>query len=169
LPQVFQAAHLRLSAESADLFSDKLLCLIVNPLTAKRGHSVAAYRILAIDDDVELTRMIELGLAEPGSLVIQRAGDGRRGLQMAVDEQPDLILLDCDMPVMDGLDVVRQLRADARTARTPIVAMTGSWPSASRCAVMIDECNALLVKPFTMRALRDVVHAYRNTRAGEIM
>lgn len=121
---------------------------------------MAPRRVLAIDDDFQVLRIIELGLAELGHLVVLRASNGRAGATMAAADPPDLILLDCDMPTMDGLDTLRLLRASERTVRTLIVAMTGSWLSTSRCAEMMAGCNTFLVKPFTLKTLRDTVLSF---------
>ena len=127
---------------------------------------MAPYRVLLIDDDVDLSRLIQLGLTQPGDLIFRHASTGQHGVQIASDDPPDLILLDFEMPLMDGLDTLRHLRANARTARTPIVAMTGSQRSMPRCAEMIAASDAYLPKPFGLNALRSTLSRMLNAPGG---
>src|SRR3990172_1602080 len=123
--------------------------------------------ILVIDDDHMLASMIELALGQLGDLAFRYAHNGQHGAEIALAEPPDVILLDFEMPVMDGLDTLRHLRASDRTARTPVVAITGSHRNAPRCAAMIAECDAYLPKPFKLSDLRRAVLALLNPRAQE--
>lgn len=121
-------------------------------------------RILVIDDDPYLPRIIELSFGHIGHLKFCYAAGGQQGLQFAEANPPDLILLDYAMPGMDGLETLRRLRAHQRTARTPIVAITGALPTTHRCAEMISGCDAYLPKPFELTALSRVVGAYCRNR-----
>ena len=114
-------------------------------------------RVLVIDDDPYLPRVLELSLAPISDLKFQYATTGQQGLQLAEADPPDLILLDYAMPEMDGLETLRRLRANQRTARTPIAAITGILRTSRRCAEMIAGCDACLPKPFDFAALRRVV------------
>jgi CheY-like chemotaxis protein len=116
--------------------------------------------ILVIDDDPYLPRIIELCLSQSGRFKVRHAMDGQLGVQMAGAEPPELILLDYAMPVMDGLETLRQLRAHDRTARTPIVAITGSAHVSPRCAEMVAACDAYLPKPLRFNTLRDTVSLF---------
>lgn len=126
--------------------------------------AVTFFRILVIDDDIDLSRLIEVSLEAAGDLLVSRAPNGVRGAQMAAADPPDLILLDLEMPVMDGLDTLRRIRATEHTACTPIVAVTGSHQLAPRCAEMIAACNAYLSKPFELSALHNVVRSLLSSR-----
>lgn len=113
--------------------------------------------VLMIDDDHHLPRLIGLGLTPFSNLVLKHAPSGQYGTQMARENPPDLILLDFEMPMMDGLETLKHLRSDARTARTPVVAITGSHRVSPRCAEMIAGCDAYLPKPFDMKTLRHTI------------
>ena len=115
------------------------------------------YCVLIIDDDETLTHLIELELAELGELTIRRASDGRSGAQLAMKQPPDLILLDFEMPVMDGLDTLNWLRSNAATVHTPIVAMTAGGRHMQRCNEMISQCDDYLPKPFSLNDLRHAI------------
>jgi CheY-like chemotaxis protein len=103
-------------------------------------------RILIVDD--------EFGLAEVVAEMLQERGfdttlaiNGQLALDIMREEVPDLLLLDCMMPIMDGAAVVRVLRADARTAALPIILMT-ALPHVVPADVQAATC-ALLRKPFS--------------------
>lgn len=116
--------------------------------------------VLVIDDDLYLPRIIELCLTQFGPFKVRFARDGDLGLHMAQADPPDLILLDFAMPMMDGLDTLRGLRAHAGTARTPVVAITGSAHISPRCAEMVAACDAYLPKPLRFNTLRDTVSLF---------
>jgi class 3 adenylate cyclase len=80
-------------------------------------------RILVVDDTVASAKVLRRQLEDAGYAVAV-ATSGTQGLQMALREPPDLVLLDVVMPDLDGFEVCRQLRADARFAATPIVLVT---------------------------------------------
>jgi len=80
-------------------------------------------KILIIDDDLDTLRLVSLMLQRQGYKV-SAASNGSQGLAKAADELPDLILLDVMMPDMDGYEVTRRLRKDAKTVSTPILMFT---------------------------------------------
>jgi CheY-like chemotaxis protein len=123
---------------------------------------MSPHRILVIDDDPYLPRIIELSLAPLGQCVCRFASSGRQGIQMAETDPPDLILLDFNLPGMDGLETLQRLRASQRVTRTPIIAITGSLlaRTAPRCAAMIAGCQAYLPKPFDFDLLRQTVRRF---------
>ena len=81
-------------------------------------------RVLLVDDMVELRAMIRLTLERSGHFtIVGEAGDGQAAIEVARDEQPDLVLLDVAMPVMDGLEALPHLRRTAPDAS--IVMLSG--------------------------------------------
>jgi pilus assembly protein CpaE len=82
-----------------------------------------AEKILIVDDDVDTLRLVGLMLQRQG-YQISAATNGQQGLSKAVEEMPDLILLDVMMPDMDGYEVTRQLRQNSLTAGIPILMFT---------------------------------------------
>ena len=80
-------------------------------------------KILIVDDDVDTLRLVGLMLQRQG-YQISAATNGQQGINKAVEEKPDLILLDVMMPDMDGYEVTRQLRKNPITASTPILMFT---------------------------------------------
>lgn len=82
-----------------------------------------AEKILIVDDDVDTLRLVGLMLQRQG-YVISAANNGEQGLEKAIQERPDLILLDLMMPGMDGYEVTRRLRRNPATATIPILLFT---------------------------------------------
>ena len=103
-------------------------------------------RVLIVDDEFGLAEVVAEMLSERGfetSLAI----NGQIALDLINEEVPDLLLLDCMMPILDGAGVVRALRSDPRTARLPIILMT-ALPHVVPPDVQASAC-ALLAKPFS--------------------
>ena len=84
---------------------------------------VMADKILIIDDDVDTLRLVGLMLQRQGYQIIA-AANGEQGLAKALEERPDIILLDVMMPDMDGYEVTRRLRKNPATKSTPILMFT---------------------------------------------
>jgi chemosensory pili system protein ChpA (sensor histidine kinase/response regulator) len=80
--------------------------------------------VLVIDDSAETRKLYALVLELEGYVVAQ-ARDGQDGLQQARDRVPDIIITDLAMPIMDGWETIRRLRADPRTRHIPIIACSG--------------------------------------------
>ena len=79
--------------------------------------------ILVIEDDSDIQELLAFSLAKEGWTVIQ-ALDGEKGLQALASAQVDCVVLDIMLPGMDGLDVLRRLRAEARWKRLPVLMTT---------------------------------------------
>ncbi len=109
--------------------------------------------ILVIDDEEMILDMLRMVLELEGYTVLL-ATDGQAGLARALDAQPDLILTDIMMPLMDGHELCRQLRAEPRTARIPVIAMSAAYrPQDS------DAFDAIIAKPFHIPPLLALIHA----------
>jgi len=109
-------------------------------------------KVLIIDDEGDLVEMLLLRLEMNGFLV-DVALDGQVGVAKARSFQPDLILLDIVMPVMDGWEVCRQLRADPKTKDLRIVVMTaGQRPDLQEKADQYG-VDRVLIKPYSEKDL----------------
>ena len=82
-------------------------------------------RILIADDD-ELVRLIARAVVERAGMIPFEASDGAEALAKVTVERFDLVLLDLDLPVISGLDVLRKLRADEATKNVPVLIVTGA-------------------------------------------
>ncbi len=111
---------------------------------------------LVVDDDRLFLRLVELNLAKLGMRVLL-ADSGREAVRLASSNKPDIILLDIMMPVMDGFEVLRQLKENEETRDIPIVMLTAKSTPEDRekCAQM--GIAAYITKPFRLEELRETV------------
>ncbi len=105
-------------------------------------------RILVVDDDTNLRLLLRTTLEDSEVEVIE-AADGNEALEVALKERPDLVVLDWMMPGMTGLELTRRLRADARTARMPIILLTAKGQDDDRAEGLEAGADHFLVKPFS--------------------
>ncbi len=129
---------------------------------------MGAGTILVIDDEKDLIELVRYNLEKEGFDVIG-APDGKAGLEVAREHRPDLILLDLMMPGMDGLEVCRRLREDARTAGIPVILLTAKATEADRVVGLEMGADDYVTKPFSPRELvaRVKVRARRAAAATE--
>lgn len=105
-----------------------------------------AARILVVEDNAANLELVRYLLAFTGYMVSQ-ASDGGQGIVLALQERPDLILCDLQMPVVDGYQVLAQLRQHAETADIPVVAVTAFSMPNDRQKVLTAGFNGYLSKP----------------------
>ncbi|HSU13583.1 response regulator [Longimicrobium sp.] len=103
-------------------------------------------KILLVEDNEDNQEIYRCILAHYGYDVLQ-AFDGGHGVEMARAHGPDLILMDLTMPVVDGLQATRMLKADPATAAIPIVALTAHTQREDFAAAEAAGCDAYLTKP----------------------
>jgi two-component system, cell cycle response regulator DivK len=103
-------------------------------------------RVLVVDDYADAREMYCEYLQFSGFDVCQ-AANGMEALEKAVDEQPDIILMDLSLPVMDGWEATRRLKADDRTATIPVVALTGHALAGISEGARQAGCDAFVTKP----------------------
>lgn len=103
-------------------------------------------RVLLVDDYPDAREMYSEYLKYSGFDVVE-AANGVEALQRALDHTPDIILMDLSLPVMDGWEATRRLKADPRTARIPVVALTGHALSGTNEGAVKAGCDAFVTKP----------------------
>jgi DNA-binding response OmpR family regulator len=106
-------------------------------------------RILVIEDDPDIALSLRLKLERDGGFEVRTAGDGAAGLRMAVERPPDLVLLDVNLPGMDGFEVCRQLRGDPATSSTPVIMLTARIDESDRVAGLDLGADDYITKPFS--------------------
>ncbi len=121
-------------------------------------------RILVAEDEADLAGALEEVLEEDGYDVL-RAADGAEAVQIAGQHRFDLILLDVQLPKMDGFAVCRALRADPRLESVPIVMLTGRGGAGDLAAAFGEGVTDYMTKPFAVAQLRARVRAWL-TRAA---
>jgi two-component system, OmpR family, response regulator VicR len=114
-------------------------------------------KVVYIEDDPEMIELVSLILKRRGMEVIGAHG-GRKGLELAKELLPDLILLDLMMPDLDGWDVYHQLKADKKTDRIPVIIITAKSQTIDQVlGLQIAHVNAYLCKPFRPQELIDTI------------
>jgi two-component system, OmpR family, phosphate regulon response regulator PhoB len=109
-------------------------------------------RILVVEDEPDLRQVLAYNLRDAGHEVFVSA-DGRKGLSLAAQERPDLVLLDLMLPDMSGLEVCRALKADANTREIPVVMLTARGEEIDRVVGFELGADDYVVKPFSIREL----------------
>ena len=109
-------------------------------------------KLLLAEDD-EFSRDMLTRRLERSGYEILAVADGREALRCARLHRPDLILMDLDMPVMDGRAAIRHLRTDPRTFRIPIIVLTAHTSSAEVADAATAGCQAFEAKPLVLRRL----------------
>jgi CheY-like chemotaxis protein len=127
-----------------------------------RAQPLQGRRILVIDDQPSIRGVLQVALEEAGADV-WTAGDGSSALVILESALPDLILLDLVMPGMDGWEVVRQLKANYRTSRLPVILETSAQDYPSYAAARKEGIAAFLGKPFR---LNEVIETCRRVLDG---
>jgi CheY-like chemotaxis protein len=113
-------------------------------------------KILVADDKASSRELVRTVLEHCGFEVIE-AADGAEAVRMAQDSEPQLILLDLQMPALDGFGVVETLRKEARFALTPIVALTASAMQGDREKALAAGFSGYITKPIRLTSLRNEV------------
>jgi CheY-like chemotaxis protein len=119
------------------------------PSTQRRASASAAAAplVLVCDDDALVADLLTHRLAGRGYRV-SVAADGREALERVAETRPDAILLDAMMPIMDGYEVLRRLRADQATAAIPIIMLTARKQEGDIVSALELGANDFVVKPF---------------------
>jgi CheY-like chemotaxis protein len=128
-------------------------------------------RVMVVDDYPDAREMYTEYLEFSGFDVIQ-AANGIEALERAIDSAPDLILMDLSLPVMDGWEATRRLKADQRTANIPVVALTGHALAGISEGAKKAGCDAFVTKPCLpedlVKEIRKVLDTpTRKTRRGK--
>ena len=121
--------------------------------------------VLIVDDAVDNRVVFGLFLEHFGVRVLQ-AQDGWEGVQQARRERPDLILMDISMPVMNGLDATRLLRADESTASIPVIAVSAHADPDTKAEARECGCDLFLSKPVPPSQLALEVKRLLGCKAG---
>ncbi len=122
-------------------------------------------QVLIIEDDEEIIRLLEIHLKDLGCAV-RSAQDGQEGLQNAIADPPDLIILDLMLPTRDGIEVCQRLRA--RDVHSPIIMLTAKAEEIDKVLGLEVGADDYLTKPFSVREFIARVKAiFRRQKLGE--
>lgn len=122
-------------------------------------------RILVVEDHEDNRRILRDLLTSVGYEVVE-ALDGPQGVSMASTLQPDLILMDIQLPVFDGYETVRRIKADPAAAGIPIIAVTSFALSGDDVKAYEVGCAGYITKPYSPRQLLAQVQQHLKARGG---
>jgi two-component system phosphate regulon response regulator PhoB len=114
--------------------------------------SAGGHLVLIVDDEPDLRTLLEVNLKQAGYRTVQ-AASGHEALRRAQSHEPDVILLDLNLPDLSGTDVCRRLKADPATQHIPIVMLTARTTEADRITGFELGAEDYLAKPFSIREL----------------
>jgi two-component system, cell cycle response regulator DivK len=115
-------------------------------------------KILYVEDNDDNVYVVKNRLGRAGYTVVV-ASDGEQGVAMATSENPDLILMDLRLPVLDGWEATRRLKASPETQRIPVIALSAHAMSGDREKALQAGCEDYETKPIDFSRLRGKIDA----------
>jgi CheY-like chemotaxis protein len=116
-------------------------------------------KVLIVEDHADMRELLTWQIELMGFVPIP-AKHGKEGVEKAIAEKPQLILLDIMMPGMDGWEAARVLRANPETKDIPILAATALFRDSDLKSCLAAGCNGYIVKPFTFQELQGKVREF---------
>ena len=118
-------------------------------------------KILLVEDNEMNRDMLSRRLVRNGFEIVM-AVNGQEGLDLASSENPDLILLDMSLPVLDGWEAARRLKADAATAKIPVIALTAHAMVQDKEKALAAGCDDFDTKPVELPRLLEKINSLLN-------
>jgi CheY-like chemotaxis protein len=113
------------------------------------------HTILIVDDDAMIRKLITTTLQDVAGYSLREAGDGVAALEAALEDRPEIVFLDYDMPRLNGIETCRRLRSDPATAGATIVMLTAMSGGPAQDSAVAAGADLFLTKPFSpLRLLR---------------
>jgi len=113
----------------------------------QRGKSSVVVKVLYIEDNDDDVYMLKMRLELLGNFEVLTAEDGVKGCEVAAAEQPDIILMDLEMPVVDGWEAARRLKSNLQTQDIPIIALSTHALAGEREKAIATGCEEFDTKP----------------------
>jgi two-component system, cell cycle response regulator DivK len=112
--------------------------------------------VLIVEDNEKNMKLARDVLQAKGYKTLE-AVSGEDGVRLAKEKKPDLVLMDIQLPGINGIEAFRQLRADSKTARIPVIALTASVTPTDRSAISAAGFDAFVSKPINLKEFIDTV------------
>ncbi len=116
-------------------------------------------KALVVEDHPDMLYVLTMQMERLGFAVVS-ASNGKEGVEIAIKEKPNLILMDIMMPVMDGREATRIIRSMKETKNIPILATTGLFRESELRGCIEAGCNDYIVKPFTFKELQEKIQEF---------
>ena len=130
------------------------------------SEGAAVRRLLYVEDNEDNLYMLQLWFDVLGGYEILSARDGAAGIAMAAAEQPDLILMDLNLPQIDGWEATRRLKADPATCDIPIIALSAHAMAGDREKALATGCDDFDTKPIEFDRLLAKIEQALTTEAS---
>jgi two-component system chemotaxis response regulator CheY len=121
--------------------------------------AAATLKTLVVDDQHSMRMLVRSGLHQLGFRELQDAGDGEAALQAAAQTPPDLVISDFNMPKLDGLGLLRAIRAYPATSKAAFIMLTGQGDKELVQKAIQLGVNNFLIKPFNIATLKGKIEA----------
>src|SRR5829696_6973983 len=137
------------------------LCLSLQtlPCRSAKGWVMTKQTIMVVEDYEDTRQLLKYGLEQLGYSVLE-ASNGQEAVDIAGREHPDLILMDLDLPILDGIAATQRIRQQADLEHVPIVAVTAYPMSYTHVKAFAKGCNEYMPKPIDMEELERLVTRY---------
>ena len=110
-------------------------------------------KVLYVEDNDDNVYMLKMRLELLGDFEVTAAENGEKGCEMAVSEQPDVILMDLEMPVIDGWEATRRLKGNPQTRDIPVIALSAHALAGEREKALAAGCDEFDTKPIEFERL----------------
>lgn len=120
-------------------------------------NTTQAIKVLIIDDEETIQSVVKMGLSLSVSWGVVSASSGQEGLNLAKEEQPNVILLDVMMPDMDGIATFKELQKKPETQDIPVIFLTAKAQTADQQQFKATGVNGVITKPFNSLHLADQI------------
>jgi DNA-binding response OmpR family regulator len=117
------------------------------------------YKVLIIEDEPDIMELVQVTLTNEHYELLP-AIDGEQGLELAMSQKPDLVLLDIMLPKMDGYEICRRLKSNPATARIPVLMLTAFGQKREIEEGFKVKADDYIVKPFEPLALRERIRRF---------
>ena len=107
------------------------------------------HTILIVDDDAMIRKLITTTLQDVAGYSLREAADGMAAIETALEERPEIVFLDYDMPRLNGIETCRRLRSDPATAGATIVMLTAMSDGRAQDSAVAAGADLFLTKPFS--------------------
>lgn len=123
-------------------------------------------RVLIADDESHVTHVVAAKLRKAG-YEVQVANDGDEALRAALERAPDMLITDLQMPYLSGFEVAMRLKADPKTANTPVLLLTARGYVIDSSELALTNIRQIMAKPFSALALLEIVQTMLGDKEPE--
>lgn len=124
-------------------------------------------RVLVVDDEIDLAQLIKHALERGRDAIVEIVTSGDAALDSVRAAPPDLVILDLNLPVIDGTDVCRRIRSQPSTATLPVIMLTARTAEADRVSGLDLGADDYITKPFSLRELAARVRTVLRRRSSD--